>query len=105
MIQFAVITQAETVYDANLGRFLAFVTFTTPETPSDYNYWFEIGNIKGGATSKKKLVKLLEATSAKSIEDMKCKIVKVQTVCSTMTAFCHINKDEWTTLYDFERTK
>lgn len=105
MIRFAVITEAETVYDANLGRFLAFVTFTTPETPSGYNCWFEIGAIKSGTTSKKKLVKLLEVTSAKSIEDLKCKIVKVQTVCSTMIAFCHINKDEWTTLYNFERIK
>ena len=100
MTQIAVITEATTIYDSELDKFLVFVTFTTAEPPKSYHCWFATNNISAGEVNKDKLVKLLKATSAKSIEDMYQKIIRVNVEYSIMTAFSHPNEEGWVKLYD-----
>lgn len=100
MTQIAVITQAETIYDSELDKFLVFVTFTTSEMPSGYHCWFSTDDVSIGIVKKEKIVKLLKATSSKSIENLREKIVRVRVEGSCMRAFSHPNKEEWIKLYD-----
>lgn len=98
MTQFAVITEAETIYNEDVGRFFVFIVFTTSEIPSGYNCWFGIDDIPSGAVSNYKLIQLLQATSSKSVENLKQKIVKIQIEDNSMKAFSNPNKEEWVEL-------